>query len=190
MTSFLLKVGGNPARVFKFAEHAFDDMTLLPLASYPLSASSARAANVHHEGNRLGDVRCLTSRQHEAHGQAQCICQRVNLATKTATRASQRPSSCVARGRARSACAQTTVLSMQTFSKSALADTWAIVLSQTSNRLQTSKALENAIPMSGPVPWKSPLRAGAQNPQQSLDKAATSRFASRPDTGNFLQDRC
>ena len=184
MVRFLFKAGGNPAKVFEFAEHAFDDMTLLVLALVtaslhlsiclgryhrrnvtllkpveqcigviPLvSQQRARAANVHHEGNRLGDVRCLTFRQHEPHGQAQCICQRVNLATKTATRATQRLSSFVARGRARSACARTTVLSMQTFSKSALADTWAIILSQTPNRHQTSKALENATPMSESVP--------------------------------------
>lgn len=136
MAGFLLIAGGNPAKVFEFAKHAFDDMTLLVLV--PVTASlhlsiclgryhrrnvtlpepveqcigviplvsqqRARAANIRHEGNRLGDVRCLASRQNKAHGQAQCICQRVNLATKTATRAAQRLGSRVACGRARSAC--------------------------------------------------------------------------------------
>ena len=33
----------------------------------------ARAANVLHQGNRLGDVRRLTACQNKTHGQAQCI---------------------------------------------------------------------------------------------------------------------
>ena len=40
------------------------------------------SANVLHEGNRLGDVRRLTSRQNEPHGQAQRIGEGVNLVAK------------------------------------------------------------------------------------------------------------
>jgi hypothetical protein len=44
--------------------------------------------------------------------------------------------------------------------------------------------------MSESVWQKPPLRACAQNPQHRLDKAATCRHTSHPDTGSFLQERC
>lgn len=76
----------------------------------PFVSQQRAGACTLHEGRGLGDVRCLASRQNKAYGQTQRICQRVSLATKTATRAARRLGSRVARGRAR-----ITVLSMQTF---------------------------------------------------------------------------
>jgi hypothetical protein len=42
MAGFLLIAGGNTAKVFEFAEHAFDDMTLLLLV--PVTAGSVALA--------------------------------------------------------------------------------------------------------------------------------------------------
>ena len=102
----------------------------------PFVSQQRAGAYALHEGRGLGDVRCLASRQNKAYGQTQRICQRVSLATKTATRAARRLGSRVARGRAR-----ITVLSMQTFCISALTETLASICSHTPNRLQLENRL-------------------------------------------------
>ena len=69
----------------------------------PLVRQQRASADVLHKWDALGDVCRLPCGQNETHGQAQCICQRMNLATKPTTGAPQRLSSRVTCGRARSA---------------------------------------------------------------------------------------
>ena len=128
---FAFGFGWNHCRDVALYEPVEQDIGVIPFVSQQRAGAHAL-----HEGHGLSDVRCLASRQDKAHGQTQRICQRVNLATKTATRAAQRFSSRVARGRAR-----TTVLSMQTFCISSLSETLASICSHTPNRLQLENRL-------------------------------------------------
>ena len=105
---------------------------------HTLASQQSAGAYALHEGRGLGDVRCLAPCQNKAHGQTQTqrICQRVNLATKTATRAAQCFGSRIACG-----CAHVTVLSVQTFCISALTETLSSICWHIPNRLQPAKRL-------------------------------------------------
>ena len=90
-----LALGGITAAMSRSTSQSSNALGSIPFVSYKRAGAYSL-----HEERGLGDVRCLASRQNKAYGQTQRICQRLNLATKTATRAAQRFGSCVARGRA------------------------------------------------------------------------------------------
>lgn len=79
-----------------------------------------------------------------------------------------------------------TVLSMQTFSKSA----WPAQLSRISPDAESTpagKAFEDAIPMAKTIGQATPLRAATQNPQNRLNKLATGGLTAYPNADNLLQ---
>jgi hypothetical protein len=80
-----------------------------------------------------------------------------------------------------------TVLSMQTFSKSAWPAQLSRIFFPDAESTPAGKAFEDAIPMAKTIGQATPLGGATQNPQNRLKKLATGGLTAYPNADNLLQ---